>query len=89
MPGDAVLSALQKGTDLKATLPPAVQGNATIETAEFRDGGAGRLVVGLGGEIRITNEQIQALSKQVKGRMGAVSGRVFGFAVPKYQEYRE
>jgi hypothetical protein len=66
---DAILSALQKGTDLKATLPPAVQGNATIQTAEFRDGGGGRLVVALGGEIRITNEQIQALSKQVKDRM--------------------
>ena len=66
---DAILFALQKGTDLKATLPPAVQDNATIQTAEFRDGGAGRLVVALGGEIRVTNEQIQALSKQVKDRM--------------------
>lgn len=66
---EAILSALQKGTDLKATLPPAAQGNATIQTAEFRDGGAGRLVVALGGEIRITNEQIQALSKQVKDRL--------------------
>lgn len=66
---NAILSALQKGTDLNATLPPAVQGNATLQTAEFRDGGDGRLLAVLGGQIKITNDQIQALSKQVKERM--------------------
>jgi hypothetical protein len=66
---NAILSALQKGADLNATLPPAVQGNATLQTAEFRGGGDGHLLAVLGGEIRITNEQIQALSKQVKERM--------------------
>ena len=66
---NAILSALQKATDLKATLPPAVQGHATLETAEFQDGGGGRLLAVLGGEIRVTNEQIQALSKQLKERM--------------------
>jgi hypothetical protein len=64
----AILSALQKGTDLNATLPSAVQGNATLQTAEFQDGGAGRLIAVLGGEIRISNEQIRALSKEVKQR---------------------
>lgn len=68
---NAILAAVQKGTDLRATLPPAAQGYATIQTAEFRNGGSGRLLVVLGGEIRITNDQIQALSKQVKERMTA------------------
>jgi hypothetical protein len=65
---NAILKALQKGTDLSATLPPAVQGYVTIQNAQFRDGGSGRLMVLLAGEIRITNDQIQVLAKQVKDR---------------------
>jgi hypothetical protein len=68
---NAILSAMQKGTDLSATLPTAVQGYAKIKDARFKDGGDGRLLVLLDGEIRITNEQIQALSKQVKERVAA------------------
>jgi hypothetical protein len=67
----AILNALQKGTDLNATLPPAVQGYAKIKNAEFKDAGGGRLLVTLEGEIQITNDQIQALSRQVKERTGA------------------
>ncbi|MGB7730582.1 MAG: hypothetical protein WBL50_21310 [Candidatus Acidiferrum sp.] len=66
---NAILSAMQKGTDLSATLPPAVQGYAKIKDARFKDGGDGRLLVLLDGEIKITNEQVQALSKQVKERV--------------------
>jgi hypothetical protein len=66
----AILNALQKGTDLNATLPPAVQGYARIKNAEFKDAGSGRLLVTLEGEIQITNDQIQALSKQLKERTG-------------------
>lgn len=65
---ESILHALQKGTDLSATLPPAVRGYAKIKDARFRDAGSGRLLVLLDGEIQITNEQIQALSKQVKER---------------------
>jgi hypothetical protein len=61
----AILSAMQKGTDLAASLPVAVQGHAAIENAQFKNGGQGRLLVFLTGEIQITNEQLQALSKQV------------------------
>jgi hypothetical protein len=65
----AILNALQKGTDLSATLPPAVQGYARIKDARFQDAGSGHLLVLLEGEIQITNEQIQELAKQVKERM--------------------
>ena len=65
----SILNALQKGTDLSATLPPAAQANASLQTAEFRDGGAGRLLAIVAGEIHVTNDQIQALSKQVKERL--------------------
>ncbi len=67
----AILSAMQKGTNLSATLPPAVQGYVTIQSAEFKDAGSGRLAVVLDGEIRITKAQVQTLSKQVKERMAA------------------
>jgi hypothetical protein len=65
----SILSAMEKGTNLSATLPPAIQGHATIQNAEFKDGGSGRLIVELDGEGQITREQIQALTKQIKERM--------------------
>jgi hypothetical protein len=67
----SILSAMEKGTNLSATLPPAIQGRATIQKAAFKDGGSGRLVVELDGEGQITREQIQALAKQIKERMPA------------------
>ena len=67
----SILSALHKGTDVGATLPPAVQGYVTIQNAEFKDGGDGRLLVILDGEARITEEQVRQLSAQVKERLAA------------------
>jgi hypothetical protein len=64
----AMLSALQKGTNLGAALPPAIQGYITIRNAKFKDAGDGRLLVLLGGEARISQEQVQLLSKQMKER---------------------
>lgn len=71
----AILNAMQKGTNLSATLPPAVQGYAKIKNAQFKDAGAGHLLVILDGEIQITDEQIQALSKQVKERVAAQTSK--------------
>jgi len=62
----AILAALQKGTDLSATLPPALQGYARIQNAHFEDAGSGRLAVQMEGEFRVTDEQMQFLSQQVK-----------------------
>jgi hypothetical protein len=67
----AILSALHKGTNLGATLPPAVQGYVTIQNAEFKDAGDGRLLVVLDGEARITQEQVKLLSDQVKERLAS------------------
>jgi hypothetical protein len=69
---NAILSAMHKGTNLSATLPAAAQGYATIASAAFRDGGSGRLLVVMDGELRIPKEQVQLLSRQVKER---VAGR--------------
>jgi hypothetical protein len=65
----SILSAMEKGTDLSVTLPPAIQGRASMQNAEFKDGGSGRLIVVLEGEGRISREQIHALSKQIKERL--------------------
>ena len=62
----ALLSAMQKGTDRSLTLPPAAQDIAVIDKAQFRDGGSGRLGVVLGGEVRISDKQIQLLRRQLK-----------------------
>jgi hypothetical protein len=68
---DSLLKAMQKGTNFKATLPPAVQDYATIEKAQFRDAGTGNLNVVLDGRIQISDEQIKELSNQVKERLAA------------------
>jgi len=65
----SILHALQKGTDLSVTLPPAVQGYATIRNAQFRDAGAGRLIAVLDGEIRVSDEQLRLLTREVKERV--------------------
>ncbi|HUI41301.1 MAG TPA: hypothetical protein VL523_04975 [Terriglobia bacterium] len=62
----ALLSALQKGTDRSLTLPPAVQGIATLDKAGFRDEGAGRLGLVLGGAVVIAPSQIQLIKSQLK-----------------------
>jgi len=67
----SILSAIQKGTDLGAVLPPALQGCVTIQNAQFKDGGSGRLMVILDGKVQLSNEQIQTLSKQLKERMAS------------------
>jgi hypothetical protein len=67
----SILSALHKGTNMAATLPPAVQGYVTLQNAEFKDAGDGRLLVVLAGEARITQEQVKLLSEQVKERLAS------------------
>jgi hypothetical protein len=68
---DAILSALQKGLDLGAILPPVLQDSVTIQDARFRDAGSRQLVVRLAGQVRITDEQLGALAKELKGRVPA------------------
>ena len=62
----AILSAMQKGLDLGAILPPVLQGSVAIQDARFRDGGSGRLIVTLKGQLHMTDEQLATLSKQLK-----------------------
>jgi hypothetical protein len=66
---DAILTVMQKGLDLGAILPPALQGDVTIQDARFKDAGSGRLIVTLAGLFQISDEQLQALEKQLKSRL--------------------
>jgi hypothetical protein len=68
---NAILSTLQKGTDLSATLPSALEGHARIQNAQFQDAGEGRLAVHLQGEFPVTDEQMEFLSDQVKQRIAS------------------
>lgn len=70
---DAILNAIQKGTSANLTLPPAIQEYATLQSAEFRDAGGGRLLAVLGGNVRVTKDQLQALLKQLKARGGSAA----------------
>jgi len=62
----SVLSAMQKGTDLKATLPPAAQSSATLQKAQFQDAGAGQLSLVLEGQLQFSEEQTQQFATQLK-----------------------
>jgi hypothetical protein len=64
----SLLSAMEKGSDLSATLPPAVQGYATIQGVRFKDGGAGRLFLAVEGEGHLSREQLHNLQEQLKNR---------------------
>ena len=81
----AILSAMQKGLDLDAILPPVLRGSVTIQDARFRDAGSGRLIVTLDGQVQMTDEQLAALSKQLKNRLplhGSASRRLGNDAPP-------
>lgn len=66
---DAILAAMQKGLDLNAILPPAIQGEVSIQDAQFKDAGGGHLIVTLDGVVQITDDQLQDLEKQLKSRL--------------------
>jgi hypothetical protein len=67
----SLLSALQRGTDLKNALPPAALGFATIQKAEFQDASAGRLSLVLDGQLQFSDEQKKQFTAQLKQRLSA------------------
>jgi hypothetical protein len=63
---NCLLSALTQGTDFKVMLPAAARGGATLRRARFQGTGAGRLVALVDGDIRVSNEQLAALTAELK-----------------------
>jgi len=66
---NAILSAMQRGTDRALTVPPAAQNIAAIDRAEFQDSGSGNLGLVLDGEAHISETQVEALKSQLKERL--------------------
>ena len=62
----SVLYAMQKGTDLKVTLPPAAQPSATLQKAQFQDAGADQLNLVLEGQLQFSDQQTQQFAAQLK-----------------------
>ncbi|MGA2389057.1 MAG: hypothetical protein ABSF97_08865 [Candidatus Sulfotelmatobacter sp.] len=62
----SILAALDQGGDFKAALPPGTRDFASLKRAHFQDMGAGRLMVVMDGEIRVSNEQVAALTTALK-----------------------
>jgi|SRR5580704_2677887 hypothetical protein len=67
----ALVAALRAGADFKATLPPAVQNSATLQSVKFQDSGAGVLSVALEGQIQISDEQASQLASQLNQALSA------------------
>jgi hypothetical protein len=61
----SVESSLQKSVNLKSTLPPALEKAISIETVRFADGGDGRLWLTIGGEVRLSAEQLRGIAKEL------------------------
>jgi hypothetical protein len=66
-----MLSALQKGTDLKAAFPPAAQGLVSLEQAQFQEQGGGRLSLDLEGRLQFSDQQAKQVAAQLKQRISA------------------
>jgi hypothetical protein len=69
----ALLSALQKGTDFKAILPPVAQQSAIVQKAQFQDAGADQLNLVLDGQLQFSDQQTQEFAVQIKQRLSAQS----------------
>jgi len=65
---NGVQSSIRKGLDLKATLPPALESAASIQTVRFVNGAEGHLWISASGAARLSAAQFQALAKQLQPR---------------------
>jgi hypothetical protein len=62
----AVVSALEKSTDFKTTLPPAAQQLVSIREVQFAEIGDGRLGLRISSEVRIPAAQARELLERLK-----------------------
>jgi hypothetical protein len=62
---DSIESAIQKSADLKSILPGEMEKAVTLQNIQFADGGAGRLWLTLGGEVRLPAQQLRDLVKEL------------------------
>jgi hypothetical protein len=56
-------SSVRKSADMKSVLPAGMDGVLTLRTVKFADGGSGRLWLTVEGELHLSAEQFQTLTK--------------------------
>ena len=56
---DSIESVIQKSADLKSTLPADMEKAVTLQTIQFSDRSAGRLWLIVGGNVRLSAEQLR------------------------------
>ncbi len=66
----SLLPLLQTGTNFNANLPSALQNSVAVQSAHFRDAGAGVLALVLDGQTQISNQQADALAAQLNQSLG-------------------
>jgi hypothetical protein len=76
-----ISSMVTQGVDLKTVLPPAAQAVATIQRAEFQDGGAGRITLVLDGQLQFSDAQAQQFAAQLAAATNATAPNL-GASVP-------
>jgi hypothetical protein len=65
---ESVLAIMRQGGDFKAALPAGARSYATLRHAQFQGTGSGKLLAVLDGEIRVSNENLDALTSELKQR---------------------
>jgi hypothetical protein len=58
-------SSIRKSADLKSALPAGVDSLLTLRSVRFADGGSGHLWLTIDGELHLSPEQFQSLSKGI------------------------
>lgn len=62
----AVRSSLPRAADLKAELPPVARNLATLQKAEFDEGGPDQLNLVMEGQVELSDNQVQQFASQLK-----------------------
>jgi hypothetical protein len=65
----AILSAVQAGTNFQKCLPPAVRDFAVAQSARFQDAGVGRLGIAVDGQLEASDEQVNLMASQLNQAM--------------------
>jgi hypothetical protein len=61
----SILSVMRQAGDFKTSLPAGARSYATLQRAQFQGTGSGKLMVSLDGEIRVSNDQMTALTGEL------------------------
>jgi len=60
------IQVMRQSGDFKAALPQGTRGYAALQGADFQGTGSGKLMVQLHGDIRVSNEQLAAVTSELE-----------------------